>query len=134
YLDASVLVSLFTVDKFTNRARSFLRSQLPPLAVSDFASAEFASAVARQVRMQHATQTLARTAFSDLDSWVNTFAQRINTISADIAKAEGYLRRLDLPLRTGEALNIAIALRIGATLATFDDTLRASARVVALAL
>jgi predicted nucleic acid-binding protein len=37
------------------------------------------------------------------------------------------LRRLDLNIRTADALNIAIAQRVGAALVTFDQKLAASA-------
>jgi hypothetical protein len=42
------------------------------------------------------------------------------------------LRRLDLGLRTADALNIAIAQRIRAALPTFDQKLAASARVLGI--
>jgi predicted nucleic acid-binding protein len=47
YLDASVLVALFTHDLLGARADAFLRTHSPVLVVSDFAAAEFASAIAR---------------------------------------------------------------------------------------
>jgi hypothetical protein len=40
------------------------------------------------------------------------------------------LRRLDLTLRTPDALNIAIAQRVGATLATFDAKMADAARAL----
>jgi predicted nucleic acid-binding protein len=46
----------------------------------------------------------------------------------DIAFAESLIRRLDLMLRTPDALNIAIAIRVGATLATFDVRMAEAAR------
>jgi predicted nucleic acid-binding protein len=42
------------------------------------------------------------------------------------------MRRLDLTLRTPDALHIAISGRVGATLATFDEKMAAAARVVGL--
>jgi hypothetical protein len=55
-------------------------------------------------------------------------AQRTELAPIDIAAATTYLRRLDLPLRTPDAIHIAIALRIGATLVTFDRQMAVSAR------
>ena len=60
YLDASVLVALFTRDAFTQRANDFLDAELPILVVSDFAAAEFASAVARMTRTREITLDEAR--------------------------------------------------------------------------
>jgi uncharacterized protein len=111
YLDSSVLVALFTNDPFTERADEFLRHERPALTVSDFAKAEFASAIARRVRMNELSSEDARTAFSAIDVWSARAARSITISPADIAAASAFLRRLDLPLRTPDAINIAIAER-----------------------
>jgi predicted nucleic acid-binding protein len=133
YLDASVLVALLTNDLFTDRATAFLGRASPALIVSDYAAAEFSSVVARRVRTQALTASEARTAFSALDLWVARAAQRVETIAADIAAATGFIRRLDLTLRTPDAVNIAIAQRAGAILATFDTRMAGSAAALGLA-
>jgi hypothetical protein len=45
--------------------------------------------------------------------------QAVETAPSDIATA-GFIRRLDLTLRAPDAINIAIAWRVGVALATFD--------------
>jgi predicted nucleic acid-binding protein len=50
YLDASVLVALFTNDPLTARAETFLRANPLVLIISDFTAAEFSSVIARHVR------------------------------------------------------------------------------------
>ena len=55
YLDASILVALFTSDALTARADNFLRKNPSVLIVSDFAAAEFSSVIARQVRTKDIT-------------------------------------------------------------------------------
>ena len=52
---------------------------------------------------------------------------------ADVASATAFLRRLDLTLRTSDALHIAIAQRIGATLVTFDRQMADSTRTPGVA-
>lgn len=47
-----------------------------------------------------------------------------------MATAAGYLRRLDLPLRTADAINIAMTQRLGADLATFDTAMAQSALIL----
>ena len=101
YLDASVLVALFTKDRLTARADALLREQLPVLLVSDFARAEFASAIARRVRMGELSPDEGREAFSTFDVWTARVAQRIPTEAADVLACEALLRRLDSALRTG---------------------------------
>lgn len=128
YPDASFLVSLFAVDVTTVRAQAFLRAHKPELAISDFACAEFASAIARRVRMGDLSKAEGRRAFSGFDLWVARLGQRTLVETADIAVADGYLRRLDLTLRASDAIHIAIAQRLGAELVTFDVTMAAAAR------
>jgi predicted nucleic acid-binding protein len=130
YLDASVLVALFTDDPFTHRADRFLRTNASVLIVSYFAAAEFASAVARHVRTSDIGLEDARIAFSTFDAWTARVTQRVESTAADVAAATAFLRRLDLRLRTPDAINIAIAQRIGAVLFTFDDSMIGSARAL----
>jgi uncharacterized protein len=85
--------------------------QIHRLIVSDFAAAEFASAMARRVRTGGITPDEARLAFSTFDAWAARATRREQTKAADVSAAEAFLRRLDLNLRTPDALNIAIALK-----------------------
>ena len=133
YLDASVLVALFTPDPFSERADALLRAEDALPLVSDFAAAELASAVARRVRRREFNPSNARTVFSNFDMWAARLGPRIRTQAADIVGTESLLRRLDLPLRTPDALHICIAQRLSAMLATFDRQLEKSAVAVGLA-
>jgi predicted nucleic acid-binding protein len=130
YLDASVLVALLTYDVFTSRADTYIRSQTPVLVVSDFAGAEFASVIARRVRMREITQQTVRAIFAQFDIWKPIKTERVETISADVEAATHALRRLDLTLRTADALDIAIDQRLGATLMTFDNKMAVAARAL----
>jgi len=128
YLDASVLVALFTNDVLSARAEQGLRRSTPIPLVSDFAAAELAFAVARRVRTRELTAKEARTVFSNFDAWVARSASCLTTTPADVAEADAYLRRLDLTLRTPDALNIALTQRAGALLATLDEKTALAAR------
>ena len=109
----------------TARADTFLRANPSVLIVSDFAAAEFSSVIARHVRTKDITKNDARIVFSNFDVWTALTTQRALIAAADIIAAEVLLRRLDLTLRTPDALNIAIAQRMGATLVTFDKKMAA---------
>jgi hypothetical protein len=62
------------------------------------------------------------------------FTARIPEIATeDVVLAEAMLRRLDLNLRAPDAIHIAIARRLGATLMTFDDKMARSAHALGLA-
>ncbi len=130
YLDASILVALFTADPLSPRADRFLRQLTSSIVVSDFAAAEFVSALAKLIRMHEISRQVAQLCLSDFDIWTNRNAQRADSAAADVKAADLFLRRLDLPLRTPDALNIAIAQRIGATLATFDTKMAMCARAL----
>ncbi len=130
YLDASFIIALFANDAFSARADQFLEREEPVLIVSDFAGAEFASAVAKRLRVGQFSVSDALLALSNFDAWLPRAAQQASIASADIKVAEAYLRRLDLALRTPDALHIAMAQRIGATLLTFDTKMAECARVL----
>jgi predicted nucleic acid-binding protein len=129
YLDASVIIALFAIDAQTERADRFLAAQRPTPVVSDFAEAEFVSAIGGHVRIGRLDLGRARSVLTAFDAWAPRTA-RVETRSADVAAASAMLRRLDLVLRTPGALNIAIAHRIGATLATFDEKMAACAEMI----
>jgi len=132
YLDASVLVALVSTDPLTTCAEACRAAGTHLLVVSDFATAEVASAIARRVRMREMTEMDARSAFALIDALVVRVAERIATEAGDVKAAEVALRRLDLPLRTPDALNIAIAQRVDAALLTFDMKMAEAARALGL--
>ena len=131
-LSGLALISLFTDDVFAVRADAFFRGRNLQLILSDFAAAEFSSVVARSARMKQMTQRKARILFSDFDDFRIRRVSSVETISADGRGAEAMLRRLDLPLRAPDAIHIAIAQRLGAELATFDEKMAQSARRLGL--
>jgi hypothetical protein len=98
YLDACVLVALLMVDALTARADAFLRTNTPTMIVGDFAAAEFASAVARRVRIGDITADEARSGCSAFDAWTLRAMLREETVAADIRAAGAFLRRVDLTL------------------------------------
>jgi predicted nucleic acid-binding protein len=133
YLDANILVALLTLEPLSGRARDFVRDNPEVLIVSDFAVAEFASAIARRVRTRETTIEDARKDLTDFDVWVARSTERTDLNTSDIAVAVAYLRRLDLALLTPDALHIAIARRVDAVLVTFDRAMAAAARALGIA-
>jgi predicted nucleic acid-binding protein len=126
-------VALLTPEPFSGRADTFLQNTSEPLIVSDFAVAEFSSAVARRVRMRGYTIEQAGIALSGFDEWLVRAADRVEIGTSDVVLTTTYIRRLDLTLRTPDALHIAIAARLDATLVTFDSSMAASARALGMA-
>ena len=132
YLDASLLVALFVTDPLNTRAEAFLEGHLAVVVVSDFGAAEFSSAIARRVRARELTDSEARLAFDRFDLWRVRAASREDIIGSDIEAADRILRRLDLPLRAPDAIHLAAAQRLAATIATFDRQMADSGRVLGI--
>jgi antitoxin (DNA-binding transcriptional repressor) of toxin-antitoxin stability system len=81
---------------------------------------EVASAIACRMLMREMTETEARNAFALFDALMARAAERATTEPGDVRAAEAAQRRLNLPLGTPDALDIAIAQRVDATRLTFD--------------
>ncbi|HEY0299750.1 MAG TPA: type II toxin-antitoxin system VapC family toxin [Rhizomicrobium sp.] len=132
YLDTSVVVSFFVADSLSARSDAFLRGVRSPLVLADFAAAEFVSAIGRHRRTGVLTLADALLAISNFDRWRIAGTVAAETHSADVQAADAMLRRLDLTLRTPDAVNLAIAQRLGAELATFDQRMADCARALAI--
>jgi predicted nucleic acid-binding protein len=132
YLDASVIVSLFVNDSFSDRADRLL-VRIGKVVVSDFAAAEFAAVVMRKTRTRELRAPDAERVFADFDAWCTTFAEGATTTSEDIAVATTFVRRSDLALRVPDAINVALSRRLDAPLATFDERMAESARTLGVA-
>lgn len=121
YLDASAFVSPFVADRHTAAIRGFLRAERPTVGISDFASAEFASAIARRVRMARLTAEQGGHLLNVYDGWTAANAETLEVEPADVRVASAFVRRLELGLRAPDALHIAICHRLELPLLTFDE-------------
>jgi len=133
YLDASILISFFVNDSFSDRADELLHREPGTVIVSDFAAAEFSAVVGRKVRTGDLGLDNSGAVFADFDDWSSQVAQKAETTTQDIAAAMSFLRRADLALRVPDAINIALSRRLGAVLATFDLRMARSAEALGLA-
>lgn len=131
YLDTSVLIPFFSEDAHTLRAEALLAGA--SVVVSDFAAAEFASAISYLVRIEDLVAADAQTIFSNFDRW-RTKVELLVTTGADVHRAETYLRRMIPGLRTPDALNLALAEGADLTVATFDEGMARAARVLGIPL
>lgn len=102
----------------------------PRIVISDLARTEFASVMAIRVRSRQARLEAAQEAFAKLDTWIASAATPAWIERTDLAQAEAFIRRMDLTLRTQDAMHIALALRLGLPVATFDARMAAAARAL----
>jgi predicted nucleic acid-binding protein len=132
YFDTSAIVPLFLNDRFSSQAQSLVAGITNPLAVSEFAIAEFSAVAAMRVRTKAQTPTDASVAWVNLDTWAAHYCIKVETLAEDVRAADRLLRRLDLGLRAPDAIHLAIAQRLGAELATFDKKMATAARSLAI--
>jgi predicted nucleic acid-binding protein len=133
YLDANVFIALLTPDPLTVRTDAFLEARREVFIVSDFAAAEYVSAISRRVRTAEISRADGQNALTALDGWLAQSARRVEVESRDVSLADSFLRRLDQPLLTPDAIHIAIAQRLDATLVTVDRQMAVSARALGAA-
>lgn len=125
YLDASVVGPLFIQEARSSDARAIITGA--ELLASPLTSAETSSLVARRVRENFLLAEEAVKIFGRMDQWFVTTTAWTAIEASDWATAMAYVRTVDLALRTPDAIHVAIAQRVGASLATFDRKLAASA-------
>jgi predicted nucleic acid-binding protein len=132
YLDACVIVPLFTADIHSPKAEAFFRDNMSNLVVSDLAAAEFSATISRKFRMRLLTAADAIAAFANFDLWHERAMRKVGLVEDDLAAAQTFVRRLDLTLLTPDALHMAVCQRLGATLATFDAKMAQAAQMLGL--
>ncbi|HEX4180035.1 MAG TPA: type II toxin-antitoxin system VapC family toxin [Caulobacteraceae bacterium] len=130
YFDASVIVAITVRDVWSIRARTYVIDHQPSPVISDFAAAEVASVINLRVRTKDLSLAQAQTALSNFDLWRAGATRACGVTGADIAAADLFLRRLNLPLRAPDALHIAVARRLGLEIATFDTQMALSAKAL----
>lgn len=119
WLDASALVCLITREPTSHQIDDVLDRTRAPF-VSDFCVAECSSAIARLVRIGSRTADQADELFRELDIWVAAAADHLAVDKGDIEMATNFIRRPSVVLRAPDAIHIAAAQRVGATLLTLD--------------
>ena len=133
YVDASVLLPTLIAEPITEAVYDFLGADGLELLISDFAAAEVASALWRLVRMAELTGADASERLADFEVWRAAMSAPVDIAASDARLAYTYVRRFDLGLRAPDALHLAIARRIDATLVTLDRRLVAAARDLGIA-
>ena len=127
YLDTSVIVSMIVTDAHTTKATTWFEKTEPRSLVSSFAKVEFAAIISRLVRTSRLSAAEGRRALDTFDTWLAGDAQLVNFSKDDIEAADRMVRDFDTKLLAPDAIHLAVAKRLGATLITFDTRLAAAA-------
>jgi len=120
YLDTSALLPTLIEEPASAAVRAYLIAATAALLISDFAAAEMASALSRLIRMRLIDTAGANARLADFDAWRAATSLPVDIAPSDARLTSLYVRRFDLNLRAPDALHIAIARRLDATLVTLD--------------
>lgn len=132
YLDASVLVALMVKEQGARAVADLLDADERPLTASDFALAETSAALARLVRIEALSAGQLKETFTRLDDWTGATTRREPLSAGDVATANRLVRQPDLVLRAPDAIHIAMAARLNATLLTLDNGMSRAAALLGL--
>jgi uncharacterized protein len=130
YLDASVLVPLVVAEASSAAVRAWISSSIGRLILSEFAAAEASSGISKLVRMKRLSADEASAALNDFDAWRFAVTETIELGDSDFRAAHLLVRRFETKLRAPDALHLAVARRLDATLITRDQTLLDAAKMV----
>lgn len=133
YFDASVMIPTLVREESTGIVQTYLRGLREQRLISDFAATEVASALSRLVRMGVLAAQEASARLTDFDAWRAATSSAVEVHAADARLAYVYVRWFALRLRAPDALHLAIARRLDATLVTLDRRLTNAARELAIA-
>ncbi|HEV8679124.1 MAG TPA: type II toxin-antitoxin system VapC family toxin [Stellaceae bacterium] len=105
----------------------------PDRLISDFAAVEVASGLSRLVRMGLLPSAEAVARLTDFEAWRSATSSPAEVHAADVRLAYAYVCRFDLMLRAPDALHLAIANRLRATLVTLDRRMERAALELGIA-
>ena len=134
YLDTSFLTPLFRAEPVSERIGNFLAAQpLGTLAISHWTRVEFASVMARDVRMKILGEATARKLIEEFDALADDSLHVLFPSAADFDLARDFVAEFATRLRGPDALHLAIARNNGvAEILTLDDGLLFAARKLKL--
>ncbi len=133
YFDTSVLLPRLIEEPASAAIRHYLAAHHQERLISDFAAAEVASAFSRLLRMGLLPSTDASARLAEFDAWRAATSSLVDLGASEARLAYIYVRSFDLQLRAPDALHIAIARRLDATLVTLDQRMARAAEDLGIA-
>ena len=136
YVDSCVLLSLFLGDSgYTDSERWLINQGDQSLWISHWVLLEVAGVIATCVRRGQLTAEQAQTIGSEFESFRQERLTLIEPRGTDFLQARQWLERcLHLPLRSGDALHLALAQRQQLTVVSADRALARCAESLGLPL
>ena len=134
YIDTSFLAPYLIPEPTSDCVEKKLQ-ELPSgsLLISQWTRTEFASLLARQVRMKALPHQSSTKVFGALDQIIRDGLIRVKSIEGDDYRlAASWLLTITTPIRGPDALHLGIVHRLGATLWTLDKKMAVAARFLGL--
>ena len=127
YFDSSVLVAYYTVEERTDEAKSVVeQAELP--VISDLCIAELNVVIRRKQRQGFLSDTATAAVFELFDEHVRDIFVRVALDDGHLEATRQLPIHAEPPLRTLDALHLAVAVDVGGAIATFDDRLAEASR------
>lgn len=129
YVDTSVLIAAHTREPHTHLAQTWLSGQGAGLLLGTWTWLECESALAIKCRRGELNEVSQQSAGRDIAEFIGHYASAnyaplVVPSEADFQRARELVRQAGSGLRAGDALHLAVALRLGANrLATLDRVL-----------
>lgn len=131
YVDTSVLVAAVTNETATLRSQQWLAAQpAGELTISDWVTTELSSALSIKTRIGRLSAPDRNRALEAFNGMSERSLVVVAITRADFLVAARFADRHDIGIRAGDALHLAVTLRIGAILNTLDRQLADSAEHV----
>jgi uncharacterized protein len=128
YLDTSVLAPFYWTEALSTSVLNLFQ-QHETLVISELSEVELLSALSRRVRMQEIDLADANTIADRFQAHLDArFYTRITLTSRHYQIAKNWMQQFDTPLRTLDALHLAIASELNVPIITADIGLAKSAR------
>ncbi len=109
YIDTSVLVAYYCPENFSEKVQTFLTLQNHPV-ISSLTDVELCSAISKKVRMDELSNADGNRIISKFQSHLDGGLFRVIPIESEHWRiARGWLSLFNTPLRTLDALHIAVS-------------------------
>ncbi len=132
YVDTSVVVAYYCPEPLSDRAEAFVTTHVRP-AISSLTELEIVSAISRKIREGAMGRKDGSKIVAKFLSHLNDhFYSRIPIESHHYALARDWISQFSTPLRSLDAIHLALASSSGATLVTADEGLAESAEILAV--
>ena len=130
YADSSCLVAMVAREPRTADIMQWIEVRAgQPVQSADWCASEVASALSIKVRTGQLSAALADAAWDGFESACDGLLQLMSVASADFVLAARLCRIVDANLRAGDALHLAVALRLQCSaMWSLDRTLNLNAR------